>query len=328
MTATIARREFIAALGGAAAWPLAARAQQSKMPVVGYLSSGAAGAGTNFVSGFLKGLSETGFIEGRNVMIEYRFAEISPDRLTESAAELVSRHVDVIAASGIGTALAAKAATSSIPIVFRVGVDAVGAGLVASLNRPGGNVTGVNDFGGGLGPKRLQLLHDLLPSAARFAALGGLGADSAALLEMMRTAAATIGVSIEVVIANSPHDIDMAFSAFAQQRIEALVVSQGRSLTDRRAQLVTLAAFHHLPAIYADRLFTEAGGLASYGSDFVNQEREAGTYVGRILKGEKPSDLPVARPTRTQFVINLQTAKLLGIKVPPQVLAITDEVIE
>jgi putative ABC transport system substrate-binding protein len=322
----IGRRDFITLLGGAMAiWPLAARAQQRAMPVVGYLSSGAAGAGTNFVSGFLKGLSEIGFIEGRNVTIEYRFAENSPDRLRELAAELVRRRVDVIMASGIGTALAAKAATSSIPIVFRVGVDAVDSGLVASLDRPGGNVTGVNDFGGGLGPKRLQLLHDLLPSASRFAFLGGpdlVGAPE------MRTAAATMGGSIEVVIANSPHDIDMAFSAFAQQRIEAVVVGQGRSLTDRRAQLVTLAAFHHLPAIYADRLFTEAGGLASYGSDFANQEREAGTYVGRILKGEKPSDLPVSRPTRTQFVLNLQTAKLLGIEVPPTMLTLADEVIE
>jgi putative ABC transport system substrate-binding protein len=323
----IKRRTFIAGLGSAAAWSVVGRAQQPAMPVIGYLSSGAAGASTNFVSGFLKGLSQTGFIEGRNVMIEYRFAENSPERLRELAAELVRRRVNTIMASGIGTALAAKAATSSIPIVFRVGVDPVDSGLVASLDRPGGNVTGVNDFGGGLGPKRLQLLHDLLPSASRFAALEPRDAQASAR-EMMRTVAATIGGSIEFVIADNAHDIDMAFSAFARQHIEALVVSQGRPLTDRRAQLVTLAAARHLPSIYADRLFAEAGGLASYGSDFVNQEREAGIYVGRILTGEKPSDLPVMRPTRSQFVINLQTARLLGIEVPPQVLAITDFVIE
>jgi putative tryptophan/tyrosine transport system substrate-binding protein len=312
--------------------PLAARAQQPALPVIGFLSVGAPeGAGIDDPASFRKGLSETGFIEGRNVTIEYRFANnAGVERLTELAADLVFRRVTVIAASGLGAAVAAKAATATIPIVFRTGNDPVQYGLVASFNRPGGNVTGINDIGRDLAGKRLGLLHDLLPGASRFAALvePGRGRVTESTVAEVTAAALAIGRSIEVVRASTNHEIDTAFASLVQKRIDALWVSTGALFASRRAQLVTLAAYHRLPAIYPARVYAELGGLMSYGTDIVDSVRQVGVYTGRILKGEKPSDLPVMQPTKFQFVINLQTARLLGIEVPPGLLAITDEVIE
>jgi ABC-type uncharacterized transport system substrate-binding protein len=326
------RREFIAAIGSAAmAWPLAARAQQRGLPVVGFLSVGAPEeAGIGGAASFHKGLSETGFIEGRNVTIEYRFANnAGVERLTELAADLVGRRVTVIAATGLGAALAAKAATATIPIVFRTGNDPVRYGLVASFNRPGGNVTGINDIGRDLAGKRLGLLHDLLPGASRFAALVEPGSPvTESEVAEVTAAASAIGRSIEVVTASSNREIDTAFAGLVQKRIDALWVSASSLFFNRRVQLVTLATYHRLPAIYPQRVYAEVGGLMSYGTDILDSIRQVGVYTGRILKGEKPSDLPVTRPTKFEFVINLRTAKALGIEVPPGLLAITDEVIE
>jgi putative tryptophan/tyrosine transport system substrate-binding protein len=322
------RREFIAGLGGTVAWPFVARAQQPAMPVVGYLSYGTPDQTSNYVSAFRRGLNETGFVEGHNVTIEFRFAHNARDRLPDLANELVRRPVTIIMASTVAAALAAKTATATIPIVFRSGANAVQSHLVASFNRPGGNITGINDFGLDLAPKRLGLLNDMLPAASRFASLHISDPLASQEASSMLTAAATIGRSVELVKVTNYSEIETAFAGFMRRRIDAVAVNQGARFTDRRVPLVTLAAYHHLPAIYADRLFTVAGGLASYGSNFVNQEYQAGIYAGRILKGEKPADMPVLRPTKFEFVINLQTAMLLGIEVPPSLLALADEVIE
>jgi putative tryptophan/tyrosine transport system substrate-binding protein len=322
------RREFITLLGGAAAWPLAARGQQS-VPVIGFLHPGSPEAFALRSAAFRKGLSEVGYVEGRNVAIEFRFANDQVDRLPELVADLIRHQVAVIAASSQDAAHAAKAATTTIPIVFRTGVDPVRAGLVASLNRPAGNVTGIADMNAELLPKRLALLHELLPKAARIGVLVN-RTDStfeAAVTEMQRAAAA-IGRDIEVLTAATNSEIDAAFSTLVQKRAEALFVAPSSLFNSRRVQLVTLAAHHRVPTSYYNREFTDSGGLMSYGPNIADQYRHAGIYAGRVLKGEKPADLPVLQPTKFEFIINLQTAKTLGIEVPPTLLARADEVIE
>ncbi len=292
------RREFITLLGGAAAWPLAAHAQQPALPVIGFLHSASAAAYAAPLAAFRKGLSEAGYVEGQNVAIEYRWAEGQNDRLPALAAELVRRRVAVIVTPGSTAAtLAAQAATATIPIVFIIGANPVKIGLVASLNRPGGNATGINDFGVEIGAKRLGLLHELLPGAARFGVL--VNPDNPFITESFVTelqmAASAIGRQIEVVTASTNGDIDTAFA---------------------------------LPALYHRRELAEAGGLMSYGSDLSDQYRQTGLYVSRILKGEKPAEMPVQLPTKFEFVINLQTAKTIGLDIPPTLLARADEVIE
>jgi putative tryptophan/tyrosine transport system substrate-binding protein len=326
------RREFIAGLAGATAWPLVAPAQQPGLPVVGFLSVGPPGGpGIDSPASFRRGLSETGYIEGRNVTIEYRFANNAgvQQRLTELAADLVDRRVTVIAASGLSAALAAKAATATIPIVFRTGNDPVQHGLVASFNRPGANVIGVNDIGVDLAAKRLGLLHELVPGASRFAAHVDPTSPATESTVVEATAAAmAIGRSIEVVTASTNREIDTAFASLVQKSIDALWVSTDVLFASRRAQLVTLAAYHRLPAIYPARVYAEVGGLMSYGTGILDSVRQVGVYTGRILKGEKPADLPVLRPTKYETVINNKTAKALGLTIPETLLATADEVIQ
>jgi putative tryptophan/tyrosine transport system substrate-binding protein len=303
------RRTFIAGLGSAAAWPVAARAQQGAFPIVGFLSP-ATLTSINARASFGKGLSETGFIEGQNVAIEYRFANnAGAERLKELAADLVRRRVTVIAATGLGAALAAKAATATIPIVFRTGNDPVRYGLVASFNRPGGNVTGINDIGRDLAAKRLGLLHELLPGASRFAALVERNLLTESTLAELAMAALAIGGSIEVVTASTSSEIDTAYASLVQKRIDALWVSTDSLFANRSVQLVMLATYHRLPAIYPGRLYTESGGLISYGTDFLDSLRQVGVYTGNILKGAKPADLPVARSTRFELGHQPQNSK-------------------
>jgi ABC-type uncharacterized transport system substrate-binding protein len=325
------RRDFITLLGGAvAAWPRAARTQQPAVPTIGFLSS--ASPSPNEVAAFRKGLSEMGFVEGRSVAIEYRDAEDQNNRqrLQALAVELVRRQVAVIFASGGAlTVPAAKAATTTIPIVFTTGADPVETGMVASLNRPGGNVTGFTNMTTELTGKRLGLLHELLPSAARIAVLVNPAvAPTAASVTAYAQAASTINRQIEVFTASTSGEIDAAFARLVQKRADALLIATNAFFSNRRGQLATLAARHALPTIYFGRPFVEVGGLMSYGSNTADLTRQAGIYVGRILKGEKPADLPVMQPIRFEFVINLVTARALGIEVPPTLLAIADEVIE
>jgi putative tryptophan/tyrosine transport system substrate-binding protein len=326
------RREFIMVLGGAApAWPLVARAQQPAMPVIGFLHSASAAAFAAPLAAFRKGLSEGGFIEGQNVAIEYRWAEGQNDRLPALAAELVRRRVAVMVTPGSTAAtLAAKAATATIPIVFVIGADPVKIGLVASLNRPGGNATGINDFGVEIGAKRLGLLHELLPGAVRFGVL--VNPDNPFITESfvaeLQTAASAIGRQIEVVAARTNGDIDSAFATLVQNRVDALLISPDALFVTRRVQIIMLAVRHTLPALYHRRELAEAGGLMSYGSDLVDQYRQTGLCVGRIIKGEKPAEMPVQLPTRFELVINLQTAKTIGLDITPTLLARADEVIE
>ena len=320
------RREFIAGLGSTAAWPVVARAQQPVVPVVGYLSNGFREQGT---AEFRKGLSEMGYAEGRNVTIEYRSAEGHYDRLPGLADELVLRRVAVIAAASTPAALAAKAATATIPIIFLGGVDPIKIGLVASFNRPGGNLTGVTSISGDLSAKRLGLLHELLPRAVRFAVLVDPSATSdESVTREVQTAAASINQQIEVLHASTNREINTAFESLVQKRVDALLVGSNALFINRTVQLVTLAAHHRVPTIYPTREFVESGGLMSYGSRRLDGYRQAGIYVGRILKGEKPADLPVVQPTKFEFVINLQTARTLGLDIPPTLLALADEVIE
>jgi putative ABC transport system substrate-binding protein len=325
------RREFLGVLGGAAAgWPLAACAQQPALPVVGFIRDGSSDANARNVAAFRKGLNETGYVEGQNVTVEYYWLEGQYDRLPALMADLVRRQVAVIAAPGTGLALAAKAATATIPIVFSVGDDPVRLGLVASLARPGGNATGINFFVNEVTAKRLRLLHDLLPKAVRIAVL--LNPANATVAESTlreaQKAAPTIGLQIQILNASTIAEIDAAFATLARERPDALLVAGDAFLTSRRVQIATLTARDRIPTAYAVRDPVVAGGLMSYGTDITDAFQQAGIYTGKILKGTKPADLPVLQSTKFEFVINLQTARALGIEVPPGVLSIADEVIE
>jgi len=327
---TVRRRDFITLLGGAAAaWPLAARAQQAAMPVVGFLHNGTPDQSAHLAAGFRKGLSEAGYVEGHNVTIEFRWANNEIERLPELAADLVRRRVAVIATGTTNATLAAKSATTTIPIIFHATVDPVQAGLVASLNRPGGTVTGVNSMSGELGAKRLGLLHELLPRAERFAFLTtATGPARAAAVTTIQAAASALGRQIEIFRVDTNDEIDAAFESLVQKRIDALVFSESPRFQQRRVQIALLATHYRVPAIYADREIAAAGGLMSYGPNLADSIRQSGIYVGRILKGEKPADLPVIRAVRFEFVINMPAAKLLNLSFPPGLLAIADEVIE
>jgi putative ABC transport system substrate-binding protein len=326
------RREFLTVFGGAAvASPLTARAQQPKMPVVGYLHASSPETNAHLVAAFRKGLSETGYIEGRNVAIEFRWAQDDLSRLPELAADLARREVAVIVTPASTTAAkAAKSATSTIPIVFSAGADPVQVGLVDSFNRPGGNVTGLSFINVELGAKRLEILLDLRPNISRFGLLvnsqNKVTTDSA--IKDASSAAVTSGRSLEVLAAGSAREIDTAFDVLAQKRVEALVVVPDPMFTNRRVQLATHAARHMIPVVYPLREFAEAGGLMSYGANNLERNRQIGIYAGRILKGEKPADMPIQRPTKFEFVFNLQTARILGLTVPPTLLTRADEVIE
>jgi putative tryptophan/tyrosine transport system substrate-binding protein len=325
------RREFITLLGGtaAAAWPRAARAQQPAMPVIGFLHPSS--TDTARLRPFRQGLKDAGFIEGENVAIEYRWADDQADRLPALAAELVQRRVAVIAAiGGIPSALAAKAATTTIPIVFLVGIDPVRLGLVASLARPGGNLTGINAFNTELAAKRLELLRELVPGAIRIAVLvdptNVPGTDST--LRDVGAAARAMGLQIHVLKASSSLELDAAFASLVSERSDALFVGSTPFLFDRRVQLAQLAARHAVPAIYQDRHHAEVGGLMSYGASLADAYRHVGVYTGRILKGAKPADLPVVQSTKFELVINVPTARMLGLTVPDKLLATADEMIE
>jgi putative ABC transport system substrate-binding protein len=326
------RRELIGLLGGAAAtWPLAARAQQRAMPVVGFLDSRSPDALTNRLRGFRQGLKDTGYVEGENVAIVYRWAENQRDRLPVLAAELVSRQVAVIIASGgHAVAFAAKAATTTIPIVFLAAEDPVKLGLVASLARPGGNLTGINFFNSELVAKRLALLRELVPAATRVAVLvnPANAVNSETTVRDVEPAARTMGIQIQVVRASTSREIDAAFATFVRERPDALYVANDAFLDARRLQLAMLAGRHGIPAIYSGREHAESGGLISYGSDITDAYRQVGVYAGRILKGAKPADLPVVQASKFELIINHQTARMLGLTVPATLLAIADEVIE
>jgi putative ABC transport system substrate-binding protein len=300
------------------------------MPVIGFLDPESLEPTAHLVAAFRNGLSETGYVEGHNVAIEFRWAHNDRDRLPDLAADLVRRRVAAIATpGGIAAALAAKAATSTIPIVFMASGDPVQAGLTTSLSKPGGNTTGVSFMTGEIAAKQLGLMHELMPQAERFAVLvNPKNPNTESLTRDIQAAASAIGRQIEVFPASTNHDIDTAFARLMQQKADGLLVGADPLFTARRAQLVILATHHRLPTVYFDRVLTDIGGLMSYGANLADQYRRVGIYVGRILKGEKPADLPVIRPTRFEFVINLQTARTLGLTVPPTLLATADEVIE
>jgi putative tryptophan/tyrosine transport system substrate-binding protein len=325
------RRDFIAALGGATAWPLVARAQQPTMPMVGFLNARAHEGAERLVAAYKSGLSERGYVEGQNVAIEYRWAEGQYDRLPALASELVAQQVAVIAAFGGGpTILAAKAATTTIPIVFTTGIDPVATGLVASLNRPGGNATGVYMFSGGLEAKRLGLLRELVPSSALIAVLVNPSArvNVEGQVKEIEAAAREAPQRIEIVNAQKPSDLEPVFAAIIQSGAEALLVVADPFLNSQRDKIISLAARYPIPAIYNLHEFAVAGGLMSYGTSLTDAYRLVGVYSGRILKGEKPSDLPVMQSTKFNFVINLKTAKALGLSLAPSFVALADEVIE
>ena len=323
------RREFITLLGGAAAvWPLAARAQWLAPPTIGFFTLGTQEGSTDFITSFRKGLSEGGFIEGRNVAIEYRFARNDFDRLPEWAADFARRQVAVIVAAGYAAAFAAKAATTTIPVVFRTAGDPVQSGLVASLNRPGGNITGITSSGTQLTSKRLELLYKLLPGAKRFAALiNPTSRNAEPLIMEARTAAVALGLTIDILTAKDIEGIYAAFASLAQSRPDALMVPGNGLFLNRRVQIVTLATHQRLPTIFPGREDAQEGGLLSYASSG-DSYHSVGVYTGRILRGEKAGDLPVQQEAKFEFVINLRTAKALGLTVPPSLLAIADEVIE
>jgi putative ABC transport system substrate-binding protein len=325
------RREFISLLGGAAvAWPLAAQAQQPAMPVIGYLDPRSADAISERLRAFHQGLKETGYVVGENVALEYRWAENELDRLPMLAADLVRRRVAVITPAGTPSIFAAKAATSTIPIVFMTGDDPVGIGLVANLARPGGNLTGIGFLTTELAAKRLELLRELLPKAARVAILvnPANAAQTEATLREVEPAARTMGLQIQVFNANTSREIGAAFESMERERPDALFVAPNPFFAARRVQLAHLATRYAVPAIYVGREFAEAGGLMSYGANIADAWRQAGVYTGRILKGTKPADLPVVQASRFELVINAEAARILGLTVPPSLLATADEVIE
>jgi putative ABC transport system substrate-binding protein len=328
----VRRRTFITLIGGAAAWPLSMRAQQPAMSVIGYCSGRSPVSDVPMLSAFRQGLNETAYVEGRNVAIEFRWAEGRYDRLPELVHDLVRRKVAVIVTSGgEATAQAAKAATSTIPIVFNVGGDPVGAGLVASLSRPGGNLTGVSSISNTLMPKQFGLLSELAPKAVLVGALvspENLGAMAEAYIAEIMSAGRADGRQTIILKANTDVDIDVAFEAFIQSRVQALPITAGPLFVTRMDRLVAFAARHALPAMYFRRELVDAGGLVSYASSTAEGYRQMGVYAARILKGEKPSELPVVQPTRFELVINLKTAKALGLTVPPTLLSTADEVIE
>ena len=320
------RRDVITLITGAAAgWPLGASAQQPDLPVVGYLGATSGGPGP----AFRRGLSEAGFVEGRNVAIEYRWAQGEYDRLPALAADLVARQVTVIFSSSITSTLAAKASTSTIPIVFDVGVDPVAFGLVTSLSHPSGNLTGVAFLLGELWPKRLQLLHELVPKAGTIGVLvNPANSNSGANTRNLEPAAKALGLQLEVLPASTEPDIEAAFATIQRRRVDALLVGDDPFFNSRSSQLPAMAAAHRVPTIYFAGEFAASGGLISYGPSFTAMTRLAGEYTGRILKGTKPADLPVQQPTAFELVVNLKTAKELGLTVPPSILARADEVIE
>ena len=325
------RREFIALVGsGVAGWPLAARAQQAAMPVVGFIRDGSADANARNVAAFRKGLNETGTVEGQNVTVEYHWLEGRHDHLPALMADLVRRQVAVIATAGNVPALAAKAATATTPIVFGIGDDPVRLGLVTSLARPGGNATGINFFNAELTAKRLRLLHDLVPKAVRVAVLlNPANASSTEFqLRIVQEAAPTVGLQLQILNATTIGEIDAAFATLERERPDALFVAGDAFFISRAVQFATLTARGRIPATYSVRDHVAVGGLMSYGTDFMEAFRQVGVYTGKILKGAKPVDLPVVQSTKFEFIINMQTARALGLEVPAQLLATVDEVIE
>jgi ABC-type uncharacterized transport system substrate-binding protein len=325
------RRELITLLGGVAVWPLAAHAQQPAMPVIGFLDSRSPDALTDRLRGFRQGLKETGYVEGENVTIDYRWAEGTFDRLPVLATELVRRQVAVIATSGgAAPAFAAKAATTTIPIVFLTGEDPVRRGLVASLARPGGNLTGINFVNLEVASKQLELLRELVPAAARVAVLvnPAHAMNAEITLRDVEVAARTMRLQIQILNASTSREIDAAFATFVRERPDALFVGGDPFFNSRRVQLSLLAMRHAVPATYSGREYAEVGGLMSYGSDITDAYRQMGVYAGRILKSAKPADLPVVQASKFELVINAQTARMLGLTVPPMLLARADEVIE
>jgi putative tryptophan/tyrosine transport system substrate-binding protein len=324
------RREFITLLGGAAAWPLAARAQQAAVPVLGYLNlGGSPESDASRLTGLRRGLNQTGYVEGRNLLIEYRWAGSQVDRLSALVADLVQLQVRAIVAVGVPSALAAKAATTSIPIVFSVTADPVQFGLVASLNRPGGNLTGVNALSAEVGAKGLALLHELVPSAATIAFLENPNNPISELTTRdLLAAAPVVGVKVQILKASTDRETDAAFVSLVQARTGALLVGSDFLFNSRIEQVTALAARYAIPTMYLLREFVVAGGLISYGASLTENYRQAGLYAGHILKGEKPADLPVIQATKIQLIINLKTAKTLGLEVPATLLALADEVIE
>ena len=323
------RREFLAAVGAAVAWPLRARAQKAAMPTVGFLSSLSEATSTQLISAWRRGLSETGYVEGKTVAVEYRFADGQYDRVPAFAAEFVRRGLSLVLAAGPPAALAAKIATTTIPIVFIVGLDPVAAGLVASLNHPGGNATGMTLITGPLGQKRLEILRELAPKMRLVPMLvNAASPDALPELRDVQSAAQAMGLELQVVSARTPEEIDSAFATFAQQRPDALLIGSDPFLAIRREQVVAAAARLKVPTVYPFREFAAAGGLMSYGTNIANAYRQAGIYSGRILKGDRAADLPVMQPTTFELVINLKAAKELGIDLPATVHARSDEVIE
>ncbi len=323
------RREFIAGLGSAAAWPLTARAQRPAMPVIGIFGAVSPGPFAQRVAAFQMGLSETGYVEGQNVAIEYRWAEGQYDRLPALAADLVGRPVALIIAMNDAAAFAAKAATTTIPIIITSGGDPVRTGLVSSLSRPGGNITGVSWFGADLVPKQLSLLHELVPNATVIALLMDQNfPDAVSQVPEAQEAARTLGLRLVVLYAATASGIDTAFATVVREQAAALVISAGGFFVSRREQIIGLAARHAIPAVYGNREFAAAGGLITYGNNIPDAYRRAGVYAGRILKGDKPADLPVERATTFELLINLKTAKARGIIIPETLLATADEVIQ
>src|SRR5262245_27494642 len=326
----VKRREFITLIGGAAAWPLAARAQQSAMPVVGFIHPSSPDMFIEPLSGFRQGLKDTGYVEGDNIVIEYRWAENHFDRLPALAADLVRREVAVIVAFANPTALAAKAASATTPIIFNVGDDPVRLGLVASLARPGGNLTGINFFANELLAKRLELLREMVPGVARVAVL--VDPTNAIVTEptlrAMELAARALGLQIQVLNVSTGGEINAAFATFVRERPDALFVDAQPIFTSRRVQLAQLAARHAIPAIYANRQIALVGGLMSYGANISDAYRQVGIYAGRVLKGAKPADLPVVQASKFELVINAETARMLGLAIPDKLLVAADEVIE